>query len=185
VTVPPGDQAHLFLGHLTVERVDDDLPALELLSIVLGAGSGLAGRIPTRIRERDGLAYTATAAAASGAGLDRGRLVAYLATAPENAERAEVAVVEELRRLRQDGVTDAEIAEGRSYLLGREPFRRETPRQWAELLAEAELYGLPVDRADWVLERYAGLDRAAVEGALERNVDVEELRVTVGMPASS
>lgn len=179
----PGDQAHLFLGHLTVERAHPDFPALELLSVVLGSGSGLAGRIPTRIREREGLAYTAVATAASGAGLDRGRLVAYLATAPENTARAEAAVVEELQRLRDGGVTAEEVAEARSYLLGREPFRRETPRQWADLLAEAELYGLPVERADWVLGRYAALDRAAVEAALERHLDVDALRVTVGLPA--
>ncbi len=176
------DQAHLFLGHLTVARADPDYPALELLSVVLGAGSGLAGRIPSRIRERDGLAYTAVATAAAGAGLDRGRLVAYLATSPATVERAERAVVEELRRLLAEGLEDREVAEARSYLLGRDPFRRETARQWADLLAEAAIYGLAVDDADWVAARYRAVDRTAAEAAARRHFDPDRLRVAVGLP---
>jgi zinc protease len=176
------DQAHLFLGHLTVPRAHPDFPALELLSVVLGAGSGLAGRIPTRIRERDGLAYTAIATAAAGAGLDPGRLVAYVGTSPPSVERAERAVVEELERLVARGLDDSEVSDARSYLLGREPFRRETARQWADLLAEAAIYGLPVDDPDWVAERYRALDRPAAEDAARRHFDAAALCVTVGLP---
>ncbi|HZI63771.1 MAG TPA: insulinase family protein [Thermoanaerobaculia bacterium] len=178
------DQAHLFLGHLTVPRAHPDYPALELLSVVLGAGSGLAGRIPNRIRERDGLAYTAVATAAAGAGLDPGRLVAYVGTSPPTVERAERAVVEELERLLAQGLEESEVAEARSYLLGRDPFRRETARQWADLLAEATIYGLPVDDPEWVAQSYRDLDRSAAEAAARRHFAPDQLRVTVGLPRS-
>jgi zinc protease len=176
------DQAHLYLGHLTLPRVHPDYPALELLSVVLGSGAGLAGRIPGRIRERDGLAYSAAAAAVAGAGLDPGRLVAYVATAPQTVPQAQAAVVEELTRLLADGLTDEEFEETRSYLLGRDPFRRETARQWAEILADAELYGLPLDRPEWIADGYRALDRAAVETAARRHLDPAKLKVTVGLP---
>jgi zinc protease len=176
------DQAHLYLGQLTARRTDPDFPALELLSVVLGAGSGLAGRIPTRIRERDGLAYTAVGSAAAGAGIDPGRLVIYVATAPDTLERAEQAAREELARLLADGLTDAEVDEARSYLLGREPFRREAARQWADLLAESEIYGQPLEDPEWTSARYRALDRATVEAAARRRLDLEKLKVTVGLP---
>jgi zinc protease len=176
------DQAHLFMGHLTVRRADPDFPAFELLSVVLGAGSGLAGRIPTRIREHDGLAYTAVASAAAGAGLDPGRLVIYVGTSPDTLERAERGVREELERLLHDGLTDEEVDEARSYLVGREPFRRETARQWSDLMAETELYGLPVEDPEWTLDRYRELDRATVEAAARRHLSLEKLKVTVGLP---
>jgi predicted Zn-dependent peptidase len=176
------DQAHLYAGHLTLRRADPDYPALELLSVVLGAGSGLAGRIPTRIRERDGLAYTAVATAAAGAGLDPGRLVVYVGTAPENLERAEHGLREELERLLHDGLTDAEVDEARSYLLGREPFRRETARQWSDLMVESEFYGLPVEDPAWTAARYASLDRTVVEAAARRHLDPARLKVTIGLP---
>ena len=177
----PG-QAHLYVGAITVPRAHPDHDALELAAVVLGAGAGLTGRVPERVREREGLAYTATCHTVAGSGLDPGRLVAYVGTAPETVGRAERAVVEELRRIVDDGVSDAELEEARSYLLGREPFRRETARQWADLLTAAEHYGLPLDRPGWRETRLAALTRGEVEAAVRRWVRPDELRVTVGLP---
>lgn len=176
------DQAHLFLGHRTVARRHPDHPALEMLSVILGAGAGLAGRIPARVREREGLAYSAAASAAAGAGSDPGRLVVYVGTSPDTVAQAERAAVEEIERLLADGLTDIEVEEARSFLLGREPFRRETARQWAEMLAEAELFGLPVDDPEWTALKYRHLDRAGLEAAARRHLDPAKLRFTVGLP---
>jgi zinc protease len=176
------DQAHLFLGHLTVRRGHADLVALELASVVLGAGAGLTGRIPTRIREREGLAYSAAASVVSGAGLDPGRLVVHVATSLDTVARAEAAVREEVDRLLDGGLTDLEFEDARTFLLRREPFRRETPQQWADLLAQAALYGEPCDDPEWVKSGYRSLDRATVEAALRRHLHPEQIRVTVGAP---
>lgn len=183
VATEAGDQAHLYVGHLTVPRRHPDYAALELLAVILGSGAGLTGRIPNRIREHEGLAYSANAQTVAGSGTDPGRLVAYVGTAPDNVERAERGVVEEIARLVEDGVTDEELEEARSYLLGREPFRRETARQWAELLVDAEHYGLPLDDPDWRRNTLAALDRRAVEEAARRHIIPGDLRVTVGLPA--
>jgi len=152
------------------------------VSVILGSGAGLAGRIPTRVREKEGLAYTAVAAAASGAGSDPGRLVVYVGTSPATVEQAERAAREEIVRLLEDGLTDREVDDARSFLLGREPFRRETARQWAEMMAEAELFGLPIDDPQWTARKIADLDRSALETAARRHFDPEKLRVTLGMP---
>ncbi|MEO8503495.1 MAG: pitrilysin family protein [Acidobacteriota bacterium] len=179
------DQAHLYMGHRTVERRHPDHAALEMLSVVLGSGAGLAGRIPARVREREGLAYTAVASVASGAGSDPGRLVVYVGTSPETVAQAERAAREELERLLTDGLTDLEVKEARSFLFGREPFRRETARQWAEMMAEAELFALPVDDPEWTILKYRDLDRAALESAARRHIDPAKLKVTLGMPGRS
>ncbi len=100
------DQAHLYVGHLTVPRRHPDYAALELLAVILGSGAGLTGRIPARIREREGLAYTAYAQTVAGSGLDRGRLVAYVGTSPATVEKAERGVIEEITRLVEDGIED-------------------------------------------------------------------------------
>jgi len=179
----PGDgQAHLYLGHLTVGRRHPDHEALELLAVILGAGSGLAGRIPTAVRERAGLAYAATAQTVAGAGLDPGRLVAYAATAPATLAQAETLIRDEIARLLDHGVTGDELEEARGYLLGRDPFTRETARQWADLLAQSEHYGLPFDDPAWRRGRLEAPDRAAVEAAARRHVRPGEMVVTVGVP---
>jgi zinc protease len=176
------DQAHLYVGHLSVPRRHPDYAALELLAVILGSGAGLTGRIPARIREREGLAYTAYAQTVAGSGLDRGRLVAYVGTSPATVEKAERGVVEEITRLVEDGIEPAELEESRAYLLGREPFRRETARQWADLLIEAEEYGIPLDDFEHRKAELTALDRATVEAAARRHVHPEDLRVTVGLP---
>jgi zinc protease len=182
VDLPTSDQAHLFLGHLTVPRAHEDFEALELAGVALGAGAGLTGRIPERIREREGLAYTARGQTVAGCGLDPGRLTAYVGTAPETVARAETGVREELARLVEDGLSDDEHQDCKAYLLGRAPFERETARQWADLLAVAAFYGLPVDQPGWREQRLEKLTRADVEAAVRRHLDPEKLRVTVGLP---
>ena len=176
------DQAHLYVGHLTVPRRHPDYAALEVLAVILGSGAGLTGRIPARIREREGLAYTAYAQTVAGSGLDRGRLLAYVGTSPATVEKAERGIIEEITRLAEKGIEDAELEEARAYLLGREPFRRETARQWADLLLEAEEYGIPLDDFEHRKAELEALDRATVEAAARRHIHPEELRVTVGLP---
>lgn len=182
VRLKGADQAHLFLGHLTVPRCHPDFAALEMLAVVLGSGSGLTGRIPARIREREGLAYTSLAQTVSGAGLDPGRLLAYVGTSAATVAQAERGVVEELERLLVDGITESELEDARSYLLGREPFRRETARQWAEILAEAEFYGRPFEDPAWREEQLRAPDRATLEAVARKHLKPHELKVTVGMP---
>jgi zinc protease len=175
------DQAHLYIGHRTIPRRHPDYAALELLAVVLGSGSGLTGRIPARIREREGLAYTAYAQTVAGSGLDPGRLVAYVGTSPATVEQAEKGVIEEIAKIVEDGITDSELEEARAYLLGREPFRRETARQWADLLVEAEHYGL-VDDTETRSAELTAPDRQAIEEAARRHIDPKALKVTVGLP---
>lgn len=177
-----GDQAHLFVGRTTVDRHHPELPALELAAVILGAGAGLAGRIPERVREREGLAYTIGVDTAAGASADLGRLVLYAATAPRQVERAERALREELARFVADGPEERELTEARAFLEGQEIFRRESARQWAQLLAEAELTGLPVDSPNWPAERWSAVSRAQLRAAAERWLDPDDLFVTVGLP---
>ncbi len=183
VSLPGADQAHFYAGHLTVPRADPDFPALQVLSVILGSGSVLSGRFPRRLREREGLAYATSASAAAGAGLDPGRFVVYLGVATENLPRAESCLREEIDRLVSDGVSESEVDEAKSYLIGRDPFRRETARQWSELLAESELYGEPVDRSEWCTNRWLEVDPEAVDLAIRRHLRPEEIKVTLGVPA--
>lgn len=178
------DQAHLFLGSRTVSRAHPDYPALELAAVLLGTGSGLTGRIPQRIREREGLAYTATADTVSGAGLDEGRLVCYVGTAPETLDQAEASVRDELARLLAEPIPAEELESARSYVLGREPFRRETARQWADLMAVAALLDLPLDDPQWHSGKIARISAEEVTAAVRRWIDPERLLVTRGLPTS-
>lgn len=176
------DQAHLFVGHLTIPRNHPDYTALEMVAVTLGSGAGLTGRIPTRIREQEGLAYSAHAQTVAGSGEDPGRLVAYVGTSPATVAKAEAGIIEEIERLVKDGIEPAELEEARAYLLGREPFRRETARQWADLLTEAVQYDLPLDDPALRARELKALDLETVQEVARRHIRPGDLRVTVGLP---
>jgi zinc protease len=178
------DQAHLFLGARTVKRAHADYAPLELAGVLLGTGSGLTGRIPQRIREREGLAYTAMADTVSGAGLDEGRLTCYVGTAPGTLDQAEASVRDELAKFLVEPIPPADLESARSYLLGREPFRRETARQWADLMAVSALLNLPLDDPDWYPDQIRRVTAEEIEAASRRWIQPEKLLVTRGLPAT-
>lgn len=182
ITAGEADQSHLYLGHLTIPRRQPDLLALEVAGIVLGSGGDLAGRIPQRVREAEGLAYHAGVGTVSGASQTPGRFQVYVGTGPSRVERAEAVVREEITRFVEEGLAPEELEEARAYLLGREPFRRETLRQWADAMAIAELYGIPVDRPGWREGRLEALNEDDVMSAVRRWIRPGDLRVTVGVP---
>src|SRR5439155_1116850 len=79
--------------------------AVKVLSTVLGGG--MAGRLFVELRDKRGLAYTA--AAYYDPVVDPGAIVLYLGTAPENATKAEEALLREVERVRQDLVGADEL----------------------------------------------------------------------------
>lgn len=184
LVTPARDQAYLYAGHLTVSVDHPDLAALEVGSVILGSGAGLTGRIPERVREREGLAYSASASAVAAAGLDPGRLCIAVGTSPETLPRAETCVREELARLLDGGPTGDELETARTYLVRRLSFQRETARQWAGLLARAALHDLPLDDEGWWRQRYQELDCDRVTSALRRHLHPDRLAVTLGLPRS-
>lgn len=179
------DQAHLYLGQLTVPRLHEDFAALELGSVILGAGGGLTGRIPFRLRDQEGLGYSVSATCVDDAGSEPGRMLVYVGTSPDTVDRAERAAREEIARLLEDGIRPEELESARTFLEGREPFRRETARQWAIRLAESLYWGFPLDDGPRRIESWKRLSAGEVEAALRRHLRPEEIRVTVGLPGGS
>jgi len=184
VALKESEQAHWFGGAVTVSRTDPDYWALGLLGIVLGAGGNLSGRISHRVRELEGLAYSCGVATVAGAGRDPGSFAVAVGTSPERVGEVGVAVTEELEALLGEGVTQEELRDARAYVLGRAPFARETARQWADLLAQAELFGLPIDDSEWVKARWLAVTEGEILDVARRHLDPRRLKVTVGSAVS-
>ena len=180
VALDEAGQAYWFGGALTVSRAHPDYWALGLLGIVLGAGGNLSGRISHRVRELEGLAYSCAVATTASAGRDPGCFAVSVGTSPESIHQVEAAVTEELETLVQDGVTAQELQDARAFALGRAPFQRETARQWANLLAQAELFGAAIDDQEWVARRWRKVALEDMLRVARRYLDPGRIRVTVG-----
>lgn len=183
VALPPGEQAHLFCGHLSVPRAHPDRPALMLLGVVLGAGAGCRGRLVERIRERQGLAYEVDVATAAGAGIDAGRFTVYAGTTAKNLRRTERALRDELERLLERGIGRDELEEARGYLVASLPLRIETAGQIADRLIEAAFYG-PGVRPETLAASWRSLSLEAVMAAAHRHLHPDKLAVVAGVPVS-
>ena len=91
---------------------------------------------------------------------------------------------DELARFLAEPVAVGELESARAYLLGREPFRRETARQWADLMSVAALLDLPLDDPQWHAGKIARLTAEEVTAASRRWIDPARLVVTRGLPTS-
>ena len=151
----PKEQVNVIVGHLGIERNNPDYYALLVMDTILGSSPGFTSRIPRVLRDEQGLAYTTFSNITSSAGLDPGRFIAYIGTAPENLERAISGLRGEIARIVESGVTQEELDTAKLYLTGSFVFRFQRNSQIAEFLLEAETYGLGFD----YLEEYPELIR--------------------------
>ena len=178
------EQAHVYAGHFTVDRRHPDLPELRALGILLGS-DGLAGLIPNRVREQEGLAYATHVDLLAGAGSDPGALSVYLGTHPDHVERGLELVRESLHEVLKQPPAAAVLEACKTGMFGREPFLTETAGLWAGQLVDALLFDLPSYRRSWRLERIERLSPDGVFQAARRHLAPERMLVTVGLPEAN
>jgi zinc protease len=178
----PAQQLNIYLGHLGIERTNPDFYVLQVLDTILGGGAGFTARIPQRLRDEMGLAYTTFASITMTAGLDAGRFIAYIGTSPENMKLAIEGLLNEVRRIVDEPVTPEELQDAKDYLTGSFVFAFESSSQIARFLVHADVYGLGFD----FIEKYPQLIRAVTADDIARvarqYLDSENYTLTVVGP---
>jgi len=160
----PAQQLNIYLGHIGVTRKNPDYYALQVLDTILGGGAGFTARIPQRLRDELGLAYTTFASITMTAGLDPGRFIAFIGTSPENMRLAIDELLNEIRRIIQEPVTAQELQDAKDYLTGSFVFAFEASPQIARFLVHAQVYGLGFD----YIEKYPAYIRAVTVDDISR-----------------
>lgn len=138
-------QANIILGHQGIRRDNPDFYALTVMNYILGGG-GFSSRLVERIREQNGWAYDVSSQFSPG--LEPGAFQVVLQTKNETAGQAVQEVVREIRRIREQGVTDQELADAKAFLTGSFPLRLDTNAKLAGLISAVEYYKLGLDYAD-------------------------------------
>jgi zinc protease len=176
------EQVNVVIGHLGIERKNPDYYALLVMDTILGSSPGFTSRIPRILRDEQGLAYSTFSNITSSAGLDPGRFIAYIGTAPENLDRAISGLRSEIARIVEGGVTPEELETAKLYLSGSFVFHFQRNSQIAEFLLEAEIYGLGFD----YLEKYPEWIRAVsvedVNRVTRKYIDPQKLTTVVVGP---
>lgn len=173
-------QSVVVFGHEGIMRDDPDYIPAFILNGILG-GSGRQSRLMEEIRERRGLTYGIYSYLAPRdlAALYQGGVQTANATAGEVVE----AVRAEWRRLAEEGVTQAELDEAKTYLTGEYPLRFDGNSTIAGILVGMQMSGLGVD---YIAERNDLVDAVTLEEinrVAERILRPDELSfVVVGRP---
>jgi len=176
IVTPDKANAVLRAG-LNLRLRDDhpDFPALVLANYLLGGTS--TARLPARVREKEGLSYS-TYTSFSASPFDKA--AAFRASsiyAPENRERVEQAIREELGRAVAEGLRAEEVDNGRTALLEARRLARTQDRALAARLA-GYLFAKRTFAWDVDFERrVAALTADEVNAALRRHFDATQLSV--------
>lgn len=138
---PGSAQANIVLANLAMERNHPDYFAATVMNQVLGAGA--SSRVFMNLREEKGYTYGAYTR------MDLKKLAGdFEATAEVRTSVTGESLKEfffELDRIRNERVTDEELADAKNFLTGVYPIRAETQEGLTGLIANQQLYNLPSD----------------------------------------
>src|SRR5262249_60247466 len=138
----PVPQSPALLALPGIARDDPDWYAALLLNRILGGG-GQQSRLFTEVREKRGLAYGASSSLRSYR--KAGLLVLSTASANERIAEAIRIVRGELARLHNEGPTEAEFANAKTYLSGALALSLDSSSAIASLLHSMQVDNLPPD----------------------------------------
>ncbi len=135
-------QANIVLGLISLSRANPDFYAFQLLNFILGGG-GFTSRLMDNIRDNRGLAYNVHSSFEPG--LAAGPFDVNLETKNASAGEAVAQMLQELGRIRESLVTEAELADAKAYLIGSLPMKMDSNAKRAALLGYVEMFGLGLD----------------------------------------
>ncbi len=168
----------MFLARLPIAMSQDhaDYPAMVLGNYILGGGS-LKSRLADRIRQQDGLSYGVGSGFSASALDESGSFSAYAIAAPENVDRVEAAFREELRRILDEGITQAEFDEALDGMLKARRTSRANDGELVGTLAGNLYLDRTMADAAKFEDDLRALDPEKVRAALQRHLVPEDIGI--------
>ena len=170
------DQSNVYMVGLGTEERNPDFYALSVMNEVFSGGFG--SRVVQEVRTKLGLAYDV--GGEFGAAYDHPGLFAVgLGTKSSSTDAATKATLDEVRKLRTEPPTEAELRRAKDDLLNSFIFNYDSPEKVLGEQITLAVYGYPAD----FLERYrAGIERvtsADVARVAQKYVQPEKLAIVV------
>jgi predicted Zn-dependent peptidase len=141
------EQANLVLGCEAVARTDDRRFALGVLNAAVGGG--MSSRLFQEVREKRGLAYSVYSF--TGQHADTGMWGIYVGCLPSKADEVLSICTEEIARVVEGGLTDAELARGKGQVRGSIVLGLEDPSSRMSRLGKSELVYPRLEPVDEVI----------------------------------
>ena len=152
-------QTVVVFGGPGFRRADPNFMAAYIVNHILGGG-GLSSRLYKEVREKRGLAYSVSE---SLLWMDHSAVfVGNTGTRADRAGETVEAIDKEIRRMAEDGPTQQELDEAKSYLKGSQMLALDTSSKLASALLQYQLDKLPID---YIEKRNAIVDAVTLDDA--------------------
>ena len=177
---PSAAQTELLIAQVGIARSHPDYPVATVMNSLLGGK--FMSRINLNLRERHGFTYGASSRFARRLGPGPFSVATALANDVVGAATREI--LAELRRVREEPVTEEELGETKSFLQGVFPYTVQTLDGLAARLEDLAVFSLPLDYYDTFTERLAAVTADEVLRVAREVLAPERMIiVAVGPPA--
>ena len=178
---PDKPNAVFMARHNVALRVTDaDYTALVVANRIFGGGA-LKSRLGDRIRQKEGLSYGVSSAISADDSLDgkddAGSFSIQAIAAPQNMDKVEAAVREELQKLVASGITADELRDAVSGLLTEREQGRANDGQVAGMLQDQLYFGRTMQFTADLDDKYRALTLDQVNAAIRKHLDPARLSV--------
>jgi zinc protease len=152
-------QTVISFGGPGIMRHDPNFMAAYVVDQILG-GSGLSSRLYREVRENRGLAYSIYGALAW---MEHSALfIGNTGTRADRAGETVNAIEQEVRRIAEEGPTQEELDQAKSYLKGSQMLQLDTSAKLAQALLQYQLDRMPID---YIEKRNAMIDAVTLDDA--------------------
>ncbi len=176
---PDAAQTQLQLGHVGVPRKHEDFSTLMLLNSIFGGK--FTSRINLNLREEHGFTYGAQSTFERRLG--PGAFFIRTAVGNEVSGRAVEELLKEMRRIREEAVTQEELDDARSYMVGYFAASMQTTGDLLKRLENLAMFDLPDDYYDHYSQMLTAIDRQALLSAAQKHLKPHRLAIIAAGPA--
>ncbi len=175
------EQAHIEIALHACSSQDPDRFALDLISVILG--EGMSSRLFLELREKRALCYDVHSYVSHY--LDTGSFAVYAGVDPKKAVESTQALLEELSKVRVDGVTDEELHKAKELSKGRLLLRMEDTRSVSGWLGGQEMLNGAIKTPDEVVALVDAVTPADMRRVAKSVLDTDQLNIAVVGPFRS
>ncbi len=175
------EQAHIEIAVHALSSQHPDRYALDLISVILG--EGMSSRLFMELREKRALCYDVHSYASHY--LDAGAFAVYAGVDPKKAPEAAQALVEELAKVRCDGVSEDELRKAKELSKGRLLLRMEDTRSVSGWLGGQEMLNGGVKTPDEVVALMEAVTPDDIRRVAREVLDERQMTLAIVGPFKS
>lgn len=169
------EQVHVALGAPSYAQNDKRLPALRVLSAILGGN--MSSRLFVSVREKRGLAYMVRSGVT--AYQDAGNIMIHAGLDKSRINEAVTVILDELRSLCDTGVTAEELVRGKEFLVGKVALQLEDSSAIAQWYGTQQLLRGSAKTPEQVTKEIRAVTQSQIQKVAKELFPKKNLRVAI------